>query len=168
MTAIRPALADDAPRLQAIELATHGQFSVIGYDHVANDPPDSVEVLYDYAEAGRSWVAVSDNGDVIGYILLDGAGHVEQVTVHPAHQGSGVGKALIEQAKIWALSRGCRVLTLTTFSEVPWNRPLYEHLGFRVLADDEVGPELRSVQAHEAEKGFGPAGRVAMRLQLLG
>ncbi len=57
-------------------------------------------------------------------------------------------------------------VTLTTFSEVPWNRPLYEHLGFRVLTDNEIGQELREFQKHEADKGFGPAGRVAMRLDV--
>jgi len=145
------------------------QFRAIGYDDAANDPPDSIEVLNSYAEAGRSWVAVSQEEEVIGYILLDvidRAAHIEQVTVHPDHQGRGVGKALIERAKEWARDRQLPAVTLTTFSEVPWNKPLYEHLGFRVLGDDEVGPELRAVQEHEANAGFGPEGRVAMRLQL--
>jgi len=166
---IRPALPDDSPRLQDIELATHEQFRAIGYDNVAKDPPDSIEVVNRYATGSRSWVAVNDEGEVIGYILLDavdGAAHIEQVTVHPAHQRTGVGKALIEHASQWARHMEYLAITLTTFSEVPWNKPLYEHLGFRVLDDDEVGPELRAVQFHEAEKGFGPAGRVAMRLNL--
>jgi len=169
VASIRPAVSADAPRIQEIELATHAQFIAIGYDNVANDPPDPIEVLNEYANSGRSWVALSDDGEVTGYMLLDvidGAAHIEQLTVHPDHQGSGFGKALIEQAKDWARGMGCRAVTLSTFSEVPWNRPLYEHLGFRVLADEEVGPELRAVQEHEAQKGFGPEGRVAMQLQL--
>jgi len=145
------------------------QFRAIGYDAVADDPPDSMEVLGNYAKAGRSWVALSEEGDVVGYILLDvidGAAHIDQVTVHPAHQGTGVGKALVDQAARWATGKQCAAVTLTTFSEVPWNRPLYEHLGFWILGDDEVGPELRAVQMQEAGKGFGPEGRVAMRLDL--
>jgi len=70
------------------------QFRAIGYEAVADDPPDSMEVLGNYAKAGRSWVALSEEGDVVGYILLDvidGAAHIDQVTVHPAHQGTGQG-----------------------------------------------------------------------------
>ena len=51
----------------------------------------------------------------------------------------------------------------TTFNDVPWNRPLYEHLGFRVLADQEIAPGLRAVMATEAAHGLDAASRVAMR-----
>lgn len=166
---IRPARASDAPRLQQVEVATHSQFRAIGHDNVADDPPDSIEVLTSYAESGRSWVAVDGEGEAIGYALVstvDKAAHIDQITVHPAHQGRGVGKALLEQAKQWARRNELPAMTLTTFSEVPWNRPLYEHLGFRVLGPDEVGTGLRAIQDHEAEKGFGPEGRVAMELRL--
>lgn len=57
-------------------------------------------------------------------------------------------------------------LTLTTFAHVPWNRPLYEHLGFQVLANEEVGPGLRAVMNTEAAHGLDPTTRVAMRLEL--
>jgi hypothetical protein len=40
--------------------------------------------------------------------------------------------------------------------------PVYEHLGFRVLASDETGPELRSLMDLEASRGLDPASRVAM------
>lgn len=83
-----------------------------------------------------------------------------------AHQGTDVRKALIDQAAPWVREMQCTAVTLTTFSDVPWNRPLYEHLGSRVIDDDEVGPALRAVQKHEADKGFGPEGRVGMRLDL--
>jgi hypothetical protein len=54
-------------------------------------------------------------------------------------------------------------LTLTTFSHVPWNRPLYERLGFRVLADEKLSPELRRVRAAEAVEGLDPTLPVCMR-----
>jgi GNAT superfamily N-acetyltransferase len=169
MVTIRPAWATDCVRLQQIELATHEQFRVLGHHKVAEDPPDPVEVLAEYAELGRSWVAVDDDNEVVGYILVDVVdhlGHIEQVTVHPDHQGEGVGRALIEMAESWARRSGMPAVTLTTFSEVPWNKPLYEHLGFRILEGAEIGPQLRAVQEHEVAKGFGPEGRVAMRLDL--
>jgi len=57
-------------------------------------------------------------------------------------------------------------LTLTTFGHISWNRPLYEHLGFRVLSGEEIGSGLRAVCDAEAEHGLDPDLRVVMRLDL--
>jgi N-acetylglutamate synthase-like GNAT family acetyltransferase len=99
---------------------------------------------------------------------VDGCAHVEQVSVSPDHQGRGVGRALLDQVAAWARAGGMPALTLTTFTHVPWNRPLYEHVGFRVLADAEVGPQLRAVCDAEAAHGLDPATRVCMRRDLAG
>jgi GNAT superfamily N-acetyltransferase len=107
--------------------------------------------------------------EVVGYILvgvLDDAAHIFHVCVHPGHQGHGVGKALIEQVKGWARSTGRPAVTLATFYEVPWNGPLYEHLGFRVLDESEVGPEMRARGEQDKATGSSPEGQVAMRLDL--
>lgn len=165
---IRPALPEDAPRLQDIEVATKDQFVAIGYGHVAADPPDSIELLVEYARSGCSWVAVVD-GEVVGYILvgvLDDAAHIFHVCVDPAQQGQGLGGALIEQVKGWAHSTGRQAVTLATFYEVPWNGPLYEHLGFRVLDESEIGPEMLARGEDDRAEGLSPEGQVAMRLDL--
>jgi GNAT superfamily N-acetyltransferase len=165
---IRPARPEDAPRLQQIELATKDQFAAIGYDQVAASPPDSIESLVEYALSGRSWVAVVDD-QVVGYVLVgvfDNAAHIFHVCVHPGHQGHGVGKALIEQVNSWARSAGRPAITLATFYEVPWNGPLYEHLGFRVLVESELGPEMLAREEHDVAGGLSPQGQVAMRLEL--
>ena len=165
---IRPARPEDAPRLQHIELATQGQFVAIGYDQVAANPPDSIESLAEYARSGRSWVAVVDD-QIVGYILvgvLDDAAHIFHVCVHPSYQGHGLGKALIEQVEGWARSTGRAAVTLATFYEVPWNGPLYEHLGFRVLDGSELGPEMLARGEHDVARGLSPKGQVAMRLDL--
>jgi hypothetical protein len=57
-------------------------------------------------------------------------------------------------------------ITLTTFTDVPWNGPLYRHLGFRVLTDDELGPELRALRDRETAHGLDPAQRACMRADL--
>lgn len=165
---IRRARPEDAPRLQHIELATQGQFATTGYDQVAGYPTDSIELLVEYARSERSWVAVVV-AEVVGYILvgvLDDAAHIFEVCVHPGHQGHGVGKALIEQVKIWARSAGRPAITLAAFHEVPWNGPLYEHLGFRVLDESELGPEMLARREHDVAGGLSPKGQVAMRLDL--
>ncbi len=126
-------------------------------------------MLARYADDGRAWVADEESGRPIGYILvdvIDGGAHIEQVSVAPAHQGLGVGRALIEQVQRWATSMGLPVVRLTTFGHIPWNRPLYEHLGFRVLADHEIGPGVRAVREAEAVHGLDPDLRVVMGLDV--
>ncbi len=56
-------------------------------------------------------------------------------------------------------------MTLTTFSDVEWNRPLYEHLGFTVVPDEELSPGLLAIRDHERERGLEPPPRVCMRKQ---
>jgi GNAT superfamily N-acetyltransferase len=167
--AIRPAVGADAPVLREVEVAAGRLFREVGLDAVADDEPPAVALLEVYAAAGWAWVAVGPSAGVVGYVLVDivdGAGHIEQVSVVPAHQGMGVGRALIDQVRCWAGGNGLPALTLTTFDHVPWNRPLYEHLGFRVLADEEIGPGLGSLISTEAAHGLDPAKRVAMRVDL--
>lgn len=168
---LRPSRTDDSPALQRVEAATHEQFRDVGLASVADDDPDPLEVLVGYAMAGRSWVAVGDDDRPVGYLLVDrvdGATHITQVTVVPEWQGRGIGRMLVDRAVDWARAAGSTGVTLTTFSEVPWNRPLYEHLGFTVLDEESIGPELRAIIDDEAAKGFGPDGRVAMGLPLGG
>jgi GNAT superfamily N-acetyltransferase len=136
---------------------------------VADHDPMAVDLLAAFAAAGRSWVAVDETDLPVGYLVaevVDGAAHVEQVSVHPKWQGHGVGRLLMDQARDWAVQTGRHAVTLTTFADVPWNRPLYEHLGYRVMADAEIEPGLRSVVEEEAGHGLDPATRVCMRLDL--
>ena len=167
--AIRPARPDDGPALQQIERLAGERFREVGMPDVADHEPASVDELAAYATAGRSWAALDAAGTVIGYALVDevdGCAHLEQLSVRPDHQGAGVGRALIERVRTWATEAGRPAITLRTFAEVPWNAPLYRHLGFRVLAEREIGPELRAVRDAEAAHGLDPATRVCMRLDV--
>ena len=166
---IRLTRREDLSRLREIEWSSGQRFREYGLDQVAEDEPATIEVLAGYANAGRSWVAVRDNDDPVGYVLvdeIDGAAHIEQVSVLPDYQGRGMGRALIDQVRDWALGQALGAITLTTFGHIPWNRPLYEHLGFRVLSQQEVGPGLAAVMAEEAAHGLDRHLRVAMRLDL--
>lgn len=155
--------------LREIERLAGERFREVGLPEVADDEPAAVETLARHARDGRSWVAV-DHVDVpIGYLLVDvvdGCAHIEQVSVRPDHQGSGVGQALLERVRTWATDHGLPAVTLTTFTDVPWNAPLYRHLGFRALREDEIGPELRKVRDEETAHGLDPAKRVCMRAEL--
>jgi GNAT superfamily N-acetyltransferase len=162
---IRAARVEDGPVLQEIERRAGERFRDAGLDAVADDGPAPLGVLAAYAAAGRAWVAVDAGSHPVGYVLVDevdGNAHVEQVSVVPDHQGRGVGRALVDHVRAWAVATGMPAVTLTTFTDVAWNAPLYRHLGFRVLADHEIGPGLRRRFEAEAASGLDPALRVCM------
>ena len=163
---LRLARPEDAATLREIQRRAGEQFRRV--DEIADHEPPSVETLVGYANARRCWVAFDDDDKPIGYLLVDdvdGNAHIEQVSVEPEHQGMGVGRSLIDQARTWAKDTGRPAVTLTTFADV--HGPLYAHLGFSVLQDDEIGPELRAVRREEAERGFDDLmPRVCMRLPL--
>ncbi|RAJ56104.1 acetyltransferase (GNAT) family protein [Streptomyces sp. Amel2xB2] len=105
----------------------------------------------------------------VAYVMtepVDGALHIEQVTVHPASARRGIGRALIEHVARRAAAAGHPALTLCTFAEVPWNAPYYERCGFRVLAEDELTPGLRRIRAEETHAGLDRWPRVCMRREL--
>jgi len=167
MIRVRSARPEDGPRLREIERAAGEAFRTVGLASVADDAPPPAAELAAYAVGGRSWVAADDADLPVAYVLVDevdGNAHVAQISVLPGSQGEGVGRALLERVRAWAVAAGWPAMTLTTFREVPWNRPLYEHLGFVVLPDEEIGPELRTVVARESDRGLDAADRVCMRV----
>lgn len=123
----------------------------------------------DYAaaiDADKIWVVEVD-GLVAGFATIDvrdGEGYLEEVDVDPAFARRGLGSALVEHACDLTRARGLPSMTLSTLSDVPWNRPLYERLGFTVTT--ELTPALQAVRSHEAALGFPLHLRVIMRRRL--
>lgn len=155
----------DVAAVQAAEVAAGRRFAEVGMGAIAEDDPTPADDLLAAAGDGRAWVATDDAGRPVGFVLaevLDGNGHVEEVAVHPDHQGRGLATALLDQVTRWAGTCGFGAVTLTTFRDVPWNGPYYLRRGFRVLDPDEVGPELAARRAEEAERGLDPDLRVCM------
>jgi GNAT superfamily N-acetyltransferase len=166
MKRVRPSLAAESSRLREIELLAGELFRSIGMDWIADSDPMSVDALEDYARGGRSWVAVDESDRPVGFVVVDvvdGNAHIEQISVLPDYQGRGLGKDLLEAVRARAVEAGYPALTLTTFIHVPWNRPLYEHLGFVAVPEDVLQPGLRGVRAHESRMGLDPTSRVCMR-----
>ena len=163
---IRLARRDDLPALREVERAAGAPFRDVGMDAVADDEPPSIEELAVFQQDGRAWVATDDTDQPVGYLLVDvvdGAAHVEQVSVHPTHARQGLGRTLLETAALWAHQQSLGAVTLTTFSDVPWNAPYYQRLGFRILADAEVSEGLRRIREQEVARGLDAWPRVSMR-----
>ncbi|MFE6702621.1 GNAT family N-acetyltransferase [Streptomyces sp. NPDC057718] len=170
---IRSARRSDLPVLQDIERAAGEPFRALGMAFVADDDPPPLDLLESYRLAGRCWVAtdpLSAAGDrPLGYVLadpVDDALHIEQVSVDPAAARRGIGRDLIAHLAALAARRGMTALTLTTFTDVPWNAPYYARIGFRILAEDELTDGLRAIRAEEAQHGLDRWARVCMRRDL--
>lgn len=120
-------------------------------------------------QAGLLWVALEPAGTPVGFAVAsihDRHAHLEELDVLPSHGRQGIGSAPVEAVVDHALSRGCAELTLTTFRDVPWNAPLYARLGFEVIPEHELTPELSSRLADEVALGLERSTRVAMRKPL--
>lgn len=168
---IRPAVDSDLPVLPAIERAAGEAFRLVGMPEIADDEPLPLPELARHQRAGLAWVAVDADDTPVAYLvaeLVDGACHVEQVSVHPGHARRGVGRRLLERLAGHARSLGVPALTLTTFADVAWNAPYYRRCGFRILSEEELTPGLREIRRREAAHGLDRWPRVSMRRELDG
>lgn len=166
---IRAARSDELEKLRELERAAGSIFRELGMDAIADDEPPSTATLAVLQAAGRVWVATDDGDEPVAYLLvqvIDARAHIEQVSVDPRAARQGLGRALIETAASWAREHGFKALTLTTYRDVPWNRPYYERLGFQIVDDAHITPGLRRLRAQEAAAGLDRWPRVVMHRSL--
>jgi ribosomal protein S18 acetylase RimI-like enzyme len=89
----------------------------------------------DYAEVIRNrQVTVAElNGTIVGLIVLDVTDEgflIDNVAVHPAHRGRGLGKALLEFAEAEARRAGFDSICLYTHEKMTENLALYSRIGY--------------------------------------
>jgi ribosomal protein S18 acetylase RimI-like enzyme len=146
---LRPAAPSDAEAVAALVDAAYGHY----VERIGRPPGPMTD---DYGEVIRTCdvtVASDPDGAVVGALVLavtDEGFAVENVAVHPAHQGRGLGRALLELAEAEARRAGFDSLYLYTHEKMSENLALYARIGY-------VEYERRS------EKGLA---RVFMRKQL--
>ena len=99
---------------------------------------------------------------VVGFAHVleeDEMAHLQQLCVDPAQGRGGRGTALVEACCTEVARRGHAELTLTTFADLPYNRPFYERLGFAVVPEP-AGVLARHLRAEAAYDALSP--RVGM------
>lgn len=166
---VRRVFLHELPVLQDIERAAGQCFRDIGMPEIAEDEPLPLDELARYHEAGLAWVAADDADHPVAYLIadrVDGNLHVEQVSVHPDSARRGVGRLLLEHLAAHATGEGAPALTLTTFTEVPWNAPYYARCGFQLMDDHRLTPGLRNIREREAAHGLDRWPRACMRRAL--
>lgn len=165
---IRLAVVTDIPVLREIERKAGQPFADIDMDLVAEDEPPSAAALRVFIDDERAWVWTDPAGCAVGYLVVsvvDGCAHIEQVSVDPTHRGQRIGRRLIDHVFAWATANELAAVTMTTFTEVPWNGPYYESMGFRYVPTSEETPGLRAVRSAEAEHGLDHWPRACMRAE---
>jgi GNAT superfamily N-acetyltransferase len=164
--AVRIARADELELLIAIDddacclYADAGRAMDFGRDH-----PFALaeyERWREAIEAGRTLVAVTGEDEPVGFAVLtlvDGGPHLHQLSVRRSWMRRGIGRALVEHV---VASIGHQDLSLTTYADLPWNRPVYERMGFVCLDAASCGEEMRQILAEERATLPAPGQRVAM------
>lgn len=166
---LRPAVLRDVAAMHRLELDAGQMFHDVDMPSIADAAPSPDEVLEAHVHDGTAWMAVDVDDLPVAYAIssiVDGEGHLDQVSVSTSVAGQRIGRRLIDHVCAWALDRELDAVTLTTFVDVPFNGPLYERYGFVFLTDDEMGPELRSIREAETDAGIDVGPRAAMRLVL--
>ncbi len=164
---IRQALPSDAAVLPEIERSAVKTFAADPSLHFILDMPVmSAEQHLDFMQKGHVLVAECDT--VLGGFLVAEAMpdekrlHVWELSVHQDFQRRGFGRKLLDAAADIAKAQGCSSLSLTTFGDVPWNRPFYESCGYQVLPVSEYNARFRSIAELEESIGLPVERRVAM------
>lgn len=165
MYQIFPARARDLPLLADIELAAARLLAGWAPDAVLLETTPLEDLRLAQA-AGCLWVALDDDTPV-GFahvkLLEPRVAHLDEIDVHPAHGRRGVGTRLVAAVCDWADAMGFHAVTLSTFRDVPWNRPFYERCGFSVIPPEERSAALCHLVDSETKRNLDPTLRVVMR-----
>ncbi len=124
---LRRATAADLPSVRSVVAAAYARYA----DRMDRPP---APVLTDYreaAEAGQVWVLGTPVTGVIVLVPDQDSLLVENVAVHPAAQGRGLGRLMMEFAERQAARHGLRRLVLYTNEVMVENLAIYARLGYR-------------------------------------
>jgi ribosomal protein S18 acetylase RimI-like enzyme len=125
---LRPAVATDATRVAALVDAAYGGYVA----RIGMRPGPMTE---DHAEviASRKVTVAEVGGAIVGLLVLavDDEGFlIENVAVHPSHQGRGLGRTLLETAETAARNEGFGAIHLSTHELMTENLALYARIGY--------------------------------------
>lgn len=100
---------------------------------------DNCDLLYDtwieksFTDAAQTVFVPEIDGQPVGYIACEAHGQETQIGllgIAPAHAGTGLGKALVQQFISWSALQGSRRGTVVTQGRNTAAQGLYRHCGF--------------------------------------
>jgi ribosomal protein S18 acetylase RimI-like enzyme len=125
---LRQATAGDVARLTELVLAAYRRY----VERLGAPPRPMTD---DYAEVVRrlSVTVAESNGEIVGLIVVgrDEEGFfIDNVAIHPDHQGRGIGRVLLEHAEAAARQAGFDSIYLYTHERMVENLALYGRAGY--------------------------------------
>jgi GNAT superfamily N-acetyltransferase len=161
-------VAADSAVVRRIEHAAAARFAGVGMPEIARGNGMSSELVQIFVRRGGLFLMLCGKRPVgfVAACTLDGAGHVAELDVVPKHAGKKLGSRLIDTAADWARAKGCELLTLTTYRDIPWNAPYYARLGFRECALEGLGREHHEVWEGQRAMGLCMERRLLMARKL--
>lgn len=167
---VRPARRADVAAMPALEQSAGELFRDIpDLAHVADGENRSEQRYRALVEGGWCRVAEDSRGDPVGFLCAERHGaelHICELGVRADRQRLGIGRRLMTVTIRAATRHWIEAITLTTFSDVAWNAPFYERLGFRRLPRRDMDARLNAILRVEAKAGLPARRRCAMRLIL--
>ncbi len=125
---LRAARDDDAAELAALVDAAYGH-----YVERLGMLPGPMTDDYTAVIRDREVTIAECEGEIVGAIVL-GPGEegftIENVAVHPARQGEGIGRSLLELAETEARAAGHDTVHLYTHEKMTENQALYARIGY--------------------------------------
>lgn len=119
---IRKMTEVDLPQVEKTDTAS--------FDPLWQNPLDTLRRAY--AQALYATVAENENG-IIGYQISTGGGqraHLARLAVHPAVQGKGAGRAVLNDLFVFLTHMGISRLSVNTQSDNRASLSLYQRMGF--------------------------------------
>lgn len=110
----------------------------LGYDGSVEEVRKRMSLLLD-KEEHAVFVAENEGGELVGWIhvfqgcslLGDPFAEIGGLVVHSSHQGSHIGRRLVDNAEVWARQRGLSQLWVRSNTTRLQAAGFYNHLGFR-------------------------------------
>jgi len=125
---LRPGTQEDAPTLAELVRSAYGHY----VERIGARPRPMTD---DYAEVVRRHrvTGAEREREIVGLVVTtvnDEGFVVDNVAVDPSHQGTGVGRALLEHAEAEAREGGFDSVSLLTHERMTENLALYTRIGY--------------------------------------
>jgi predicted N-acetyltransferase YhbS len=162
---IRLARIEELPLLARIERASAVLFLDTPYAFLVDAEPLPLDFVRQQFRSGLVWVAVDLHQTVVGCAIareVDGTLYLQQIDVAPESGRKGIGSALVAAVCERAIHQGYRIVSLSTFRDIPWNAPFYAKLGFRPVDEAELTTGFQQIRLQEVEAGLPISERVIM------
>ena len=132
---IRRAQAEDARGIFACLLAGFDEYRELYTAEAFADTVPNLESLSDRLRTMLVYVAVSDDGEIIGTLAAaltdESEGHLRGMAVRPDFRNRGIAKELLTTALDDLRANGCKRVTLDTTAPLSRAMQFYEANGFR-------------------------------------